>query len=180
MAAAICCLAVSCKDAGGGDDKASVSAKNRANTLEVYKAIESGDVSKLDSFIAKDAVDHSGEMGDIVGLDSIKKYMAAMHTQFDGLKLSIIADATDGDYEMTLGRMEGTCKMPMMGMPAGAKCNFTSADVTKIKDGMAVEHWMYMDPKDMMKMMPPQGEMDHSKMDHSKMDHSKMDSAMMK
>ncbi len=31
----------------------------------------------------------------------------------------------------------------------------TGVDVSKFKDGKAVEHWMYMDPKDMMKMMPP-------------------------
>ena len=31
----------------------------------------------------------------------------------------------------------------------------TSVDVAKFKDGKGVEHWIFMDPKQMMQMMMP-------------------------
>jgi hypothetical protein len=40
-----------------------------------------------------------------------------------------------------------------MGMKAGQKMEVNSVDVAKFKDGKAVEHWIFMDPNDMMKMM---------------------------
>jgi len=170
-ATGLCCLFFSCKDDGKGGDM-TASEKNKAATKEIYKAIETGDVSKLDSFFAKDAIDHSGPNGPIVGSDSIKKFLADIHNQMDGLKLTLIADATDGEYQFSLGRMQGTCKTNSMGMPAGTKCDMLSVDVTKLKDGKATDHWAYMDPADMMKMMgggatPPAA--DAKKMDSTKM-----------
>ena len=35
------------------------------------------------------------------------------------------------------------------------KTNMTSMDVTKFKDGKAIEHWVYMDPNELIKMMAP-------------------------
>ncbi len=167
----ICCFFISCKNETV-DPAVAAAAKNKANTLKVFKAIETGDVSVLDSLMAKDAIDHSGPNGPIVGLDSIKAYLADVHNQFDGLKMSMVADATDGDYEFTLARMEGVCKTGSMGMPAGTKCNMLSVDVVKLKDGKMTDHWSYMDPNDMMKMMggtpPPPPPVDAKKADGEK------------
>ena len=35
----------------------------------------------------------------------------------------------------------------------GKPMTMTSVDVTKFKDGKAVEHWVFMDPLEMMTMM---------------------------
>jgi len=48
----------SCNSAGGGSTQGD---KNMATVKTVDRAIESGDVSKLDQYIAADAVDHAGE-----------------------------------------------------------------------------------------------------------------------
>jgi hypothetical protein len=55
-------------------------AKYTESTKEVYRAIETGDVSRLDSFIAEDVVDHNAnpDGSDIKGRDSVKKPMAAI------------------------------------------------------------------------------------------------------
>ncbi|HVT85125.1 MAG TPA: hypothetical protein VHD35_07965 [Chitinophagaceae bacterium] len=49
-----------------------------------------------------------------------------------------------------------------MGMPAGTKYDMTAIEVTKMKDGKATEHWEFMQPSEMMKMMaqPQQGQAD--------------------
>jgi predicted ester cyclase len=152
--------------------------RNNANTLEVYRAIETGDVSKLDKIIDKNIIDHAGPHGDMVGLDSAKIMFKEMHDHISNLKLQPIANATGGDYHFNLVRMTGTTNSEYMGMPANTPIDMTSVNVIKIKNGKAVEHWRYSDPHEMMQMMkmmhgehPMQGE-DH-KMMHEE-DHKMM------
>ncbi len=156
LAAATVCLCYSCKEMHhelAPDD--SNAKKYKAANGEIYKAIETGDVSKLDSFIAKDAVDHGGGPKDLMGLDSIKKMLSSMHSQFKNLKMERLSSAMDGDMVFEKVRMTGTVTSAEAGMPVGSEVDMTSIEVTKWKDGKAVEHWTYMDPRDMMKMMPP-------------------------
>lgn len=173
------CFFMACKDANNnGTNKTSQAEKNKANSQVIYRAMETGDVSQLDSVIDKDFVDHSGERGDVKGIDSLKKMFAQMHNEIRDLNVEEIANATDGDYNIALVRMTGTTNNAMMGMPAGTKIDMKSVEVVKVKDGKATEHWGYMDPKDMMKMMggmnnKMDGEMDN-KMAAPKMDSVKM------
>jgi len=134
---------------------------NKDHNRTVMKAIETGDSLAIDSLIASDAVDHSGpNMTEIKGGDSIKSMLTNMHRSVNDLKMEIIADAADGDYVLTLSKMTGTTNAnPGMGMPPNTKIDMTGVDVVKFKDGKAVDHWSYMDPKDVMKMMPPAGKM---------------------
>jgi ketosteroid isomerase-like protein len=137
--------------------------KSTENIKTVYRAIETGDVSKLDSFIAEDFVDHNGnpDGSDIKGRDSVKKMLSQIHTYFeDGLKMDFISDAlsSDGNYHYATVRMKGKAKANPWGMPVGSDVDDTSVDVVKLKDGMATEHWGFMsmgDMNEMMKMMQP-------------------------
>ena len=138
-----------------GDSTAKSAAEtNRANTTAVYKGIQAGDVSVMDRFVATDAVDHS-DMGDVKGLDAIKKELNDMHNHIDNMKFDVLADATDGDYHFTLIKLSGTTKDNWMGMPAGTKIDNTSVGVEKVSNGKITEHWRYADAQEMMKMMPP-------------------------
>jgi predicted ester cyclase len=156
----------------------SQAAHNRDNSHIIYKAIETGDVSHLDSIIDKDFVDHAGEKGDVKGIDSLKKMFAEMHHEINDLNIKEIANATDGDYNIALIEMTGTTAKPMMGMSAGTKLDMKSVEVVKVKNGKAIEHWGYMDPKDMMKMMGGMNNKMDGKMDN-KMAAPKMDSVKM-
>ena len=158
----------SCNDSAKVDgtnetDDHATHAKSTESTKEVYRAIETGDVSKLDSFMAEDVVDHNGnpDGSDVRGRDSVKKIISQIHTYFeDGLKLDVIGDAlsSDGDYLYTMVRMKGKAKANPWGMPVGADIDDTNVDVVKLKDGKATENWGFMsmaDVNEMMKMMPP-------------------------
>lgn len=139
-----------------GDDHAAMVKKNIANNKEIYHAIETGDVSKLDSLMSKDIVDHEGNMGkDIVGIDSLKAFLGSIHNYIDGLKMESISEATSGDgvYHFALVHMTGIAKQNPWGMPAGQKVDDMSVDVVKIKDGKATDHWSFTSTKDMMEMM---------------------------
>ena len=131
-----------------------------AGNREVYKAIQSGDVTGLDSFLTEDVIDHEGNMGkDIVGRDSVKQYISQMHNYFDDMKMEVLSEATSDDnlYHFTLVRMKGKSKQNPWGMPVGQEMDDTGIDVVKIKDGKISEHWSFTSQKDMMEMMGNMG-----------------------
>ena len=151
------CLLISCKDRSGGNSQ---SEKDLANNHAIYKAIETGDLSRIKDFIDKDAVDHGAPGGkEIKGGDSILAMIGSMHSRnniiFADFNIDVIAEAASGDYLFTLSRLTGITKAnPGMGMPPNKKIDSKSVDVVKVKDGKAIEHWSFIDPKDMMEMMP--------------------------
>jgi predicted SnoaL-like aldol condensation-catalyzing enzyme len=141
-------------------DDASITQRNSDHTREIYKAIQSGDVSKLDSFITNDVIDHEGNNGkDIVGLDSLKHYLGNIHNYFDNMKMDVVSEATspDGDYHFSLVRMTGKAKENPWGMPVGHEMDDMGIDLMKIRDGKISEHWSFTSMKDMMEMMQGMG-----------------------
>lgn len=149
LAFGVFCFLLSCKEA---DNKTADSTKPPRSARIVYDAIETGDVSKLDSFLANDIVDHS-DRGDIIGRDSVKAVLADLHNHFSDLKMDIIAEASDGDYGFTLHTFKGTTTDSSMGMPPGTKLDERGVDVVRFKDNLVVEHWQFVDMAAMMKMM---------------------------
>ena len=148
---------VSCnskKDAGG---MSATTKKNVEAMHGITKCFDTKDLSKLGDFIAEDAIDHSGENGDIKGLANMKTEYAKMLDGFEGSKTEIIKELADDEYVMTWQRYSGTLKTDQMGMKAGEKYVTTAVEVAKFKDGKAIEHWTMMEPAEMMKMMgtPP-------------------------
>jgi len=151
-------LLISCNDGttGAGTNESNVQ-RNTEHSSSIYKAIETGDVSKLDSFIAEDIIDHNAGMDgrDIVGRDSVKKMIGEIHTYFDGLKMEQMSEGTsaDGNYHFAMVRMRGKAKQNPWGMPVGQDIDDVSVDVVKIKDGMASEHWGFLSWGDINEMM---------------------------
>ena len=144
-------LFISCNNAGGGNTQGE---KNIETVKSVDRLIESGDMSKLDQYIASDAVDHAGEHGDVKGLDSIKANLGRMHDEYKNLKLEEVQQAANGDYVFTLSRFVGTNTVASMGAPAGTNFDMTSVEVVKFNsEGKATEHWGYVSMADAMKMM---------------------------
>jgi len=128
--------------------------KNISTVHAVNEAIMSGDVGKLDQYIAADGVDHAGEHGDIKGLDSIKANLKRFHDEYPDMKLESTQDAANGDYVFSLTRFTGTNKVASMGAPAGTHFDMTSVQVVKFgSDGKATDHWEYLSMADAMKMM---------------------------
>ena len=150
---------VSCKDSTSANlptsttDSTSQAEKNTANTNAVYRGIETGDLSVMDSFVAVDVVDHAGMMGEINGRDSVKKMLADIHNHISNIKIDLISDATGGEYHFALTRRTGTTKDNMMGMPANTPIDHTTVDVVRMVNGKAKEHWSFADLQEMMKMM---------------------------
>jgi len=116
----------------------STAKKNKEVNDAIMKGYETGDFSKMGDYIAADAVDHGGEKGDVSGLDNIVAAMKGYREQMGEMKSETIRELADDDYVMTWSKV------------TGKSTNMTMVDIAKFKDGKAVEHWIYMDPKDMM------------------------------
>src|SRR6266513_3169631 len=97
----VICYCISCNTKSESSDNTQ-GEKNIATVHALNDAIESGDVNKLDQYIAVDGVDHGGEHGDIKGLDSIKANLAHMHDSYKDMKLEELEDAATGDYVFSL------------------------------------------------------------------------------
>ncbi len=139
----ICSLFVACKSESGGMSE--TAKKNLAVNDSITKAYERGDFSKMSEWIAADAVDHAGEQGDIVGLENIVAEMKKWKEMMPDMKSTMTRSMADDEYVFTWSKSSGTMN--------GQQVEMTGMDVAKFKDGKAVEHWIYMDPKEMMKMM---------------------------
>ena len=130
------------------DDKAQ---KNLESGRVISKAFETGNTALLDSAVADNFLDHT-DQGDKTGRDSLKSMVNYVHTSMKDMKMETIREVADDDYVFQWMRYTGTSD-GSMGMPAGP-FDMHAIEVSKYKDGKAVEHWSYMNMKEMMKMMP--------------------------
>ena len=146
-AVSLCCL-IACNNSSGslGNDK------NLSASRDIFKGIETGDTTKLTS-IAPDAVDHAGPTGgDVTNGDSIKGMLAQIHTHVKDFKIDILGDAASGDYVYTWTKWTGTALDSAMGFQANQPFNTSGVDIIKFRNGQAVEHWGFVDQKEMMAM----------------------------
>lgn len=153
-ALAMICYCTSCNSKPEGGLSATAQ-KNLDANHGIVQCFDSKDFSKLGDYIAADAVDHSGENGDIKGLDSIKAALTKEMAGIDGMKTEYIKELADDDYVMSWEHFTGTVTTPMMGLKAGDKFDMQEIEVSKFKDGKAVEHWGMMEPAQIMKLMGP-------------------------
>jgi len=161
-------ICASCTNGTTTADKSSDKAqKNIAASDAVTKAFETGDVSKIDSVIAPDFIDHT-DQGDKKGPDSLKAAITMMHKSFTDMKMEKVKELADDDYVFSWMRYSGTSD-GTMGMAKGP-FTMNGVEVIKFNDGKAVEHWGFVNAMEMMKMMPqPAMSSDMNKMDTTKM-----------
>jgi len=159
FAGAILVLMVSCNNekssvetTAGTKEESSAAKKNLEASHVVIKAFDTGDPSMIDSVVASDFVDHSEAKDQ--NRDSLKAMIVAWKADSKDSKTEVIKELADDDYVFSWLRFTGTSS-GKMDMPAGPY-NMTAIEVVRFKDGMAVEHWSFMEPREMMKMMAQQ------------------------
>jgi len=163
----IICICNSCTSdtATTSSKNTEVEQKNLAANDVVMKAFQTGDVSGIDSVVADDFMDHT-DRGDMKGRDSLKSMVKWMHTNMKDMKMEKKLEVAEGDYVWTRMNYTGTSD-GSMGMPQGPY-DMDAIELSKYKDGKAVEHWAFMEMQDAMKMMMPPAQQPGNKMDTSK------------
>jgi predicted SnoaL-like aldol condensation-catalyzing enzyme len=147
---------ISCSDKGGAGTSEKAK-KNLETNHAIMKMFQSGDWSKVDQYLDKDAVDHGASMtgGDVVGIDSIKANFAMMTQMMSNLEYKVVKELADDDYVMSWMEQSATSNVdsPEWGMKKGQRNTYNSIEVSKFKDGKVTDHWSFMSMADMMKMM---------------------------
>jgi predicted ester cyclase len=138
------------KNEGGMSDAAK---KNLEAHHAISKTFETKDFSKLGDYMAEDAIDHAGEDGDVKGIKNIIAEYEKMIAGFETMKSEVIKELADDEYVMSWMNFSGTLKTEMMGMKPGETFNSKSIEVSRFKNGKAIEHWTFMEPSEVMKMM---------------------------
>ena len=166
ICAAVSLYLISCTNqtASMSESNTSMEKKNLEADSIIGKAFETGDPSKIDSVVATDFVDHT-DRGDM-NRDSLKMFIKLLHDSMPDMKMEMINSAASGDYVYSNMRFTGSSN-GFMGMPKGPY-DWHVVEVSKFKDGKAVEHWEYMDSRDAMKMGQEMMQMNSNKGNMSK------------
>ena len=157
FSAVILCLLLSCSDSKTASSTSEKANTNLDHTKAIVKMFETGDFSKVGDHIATDGVDHSGPMGEVKGLDSLKAMFSQYSTMVSDAKNEVVQGLANDDYSMLWLNQSWTAKVddPMMGLKAGQEGHMESVEVCKHgADGKITDHWGFMSMADMMKMMP--------------------------
>jgi predicted SnoaL-like aldol condensation-catalyzing enzyme len=149
--AGLICIVTSCNDTATSTETKSNAGvqKNLSADSIIGKAFETGDVSSLDNVVATDFVDHT-DRGDIKGIDSLKAMIKMVRATNKDMKMEPIRVMADDEYVFSWMRFRGTSDGTMM--PAGPY-DMQAIEVTKYKDAKAVEHWEFMELKEMVAAM---------------------------
>lgn len=151
---------------GGSKSESSGPSATTTKNMEVNKAIskcfQTKDFSKIADYLAPDFVDYAGETGPVKGIEENKKAFEKMLAGFDSLSNTEIKVLADDEYVMAWMKFKAKLNADAYGMKAGSWMESSGIELTKFKDGKAIEHWTFMEPGEVMKMMGgamPGGEM---------------------
>ncbi len=149
--AALPLLLFSCSGKEGHSEQAK---KNLETMNAIIDAIEAKDLNKLDQYMAADVVDHTAMNGPATGIENVKKDLEAQLQMSSDMKSEVIKELADDEYVMSWLRFKGTASVDMMGMKKGEAFESTTIEVAKFnKDNKVTDHWVFMSPAEMMKMM---------------------------
>ena len=140
----------------GKNGKEDVVAKNIETSRTFYPMFEKGDWTGIEKIVDPNFQDHNAMMapGTPSNRDSLMKYLKITREAFPDLKFDIMHVAGSDDIVFVHYRFTGTNTGPFLGMPAtNKKVDYNGVDMIRVKDGVAVEHWVYSDNLTYMKQM---------------------------
>jgi steroid delta-isomerase-like uncharacterized protein len=103
--------------------------------------VNQGHLETIDELMAEDYVDH-GPMGDLQGRDAFRASIAAWRAAVPDVHCDVSNYFQDGEMAAWLVHTTGTHTGDALGFPATGKPFETlSANIGRMRDGQAVEHW---------------------------------------
>lgn len=129
--------------------------KNLEALRGIFKCFNSGDFNTLGNYVADDCVDHGME-GDIRGLAAMTEEYKKWSQVLSNYKTVPITEMANDEYVVSWVRFENKMKIDQGAMRAGQTFDKSDIEVVRCKDGKVVEHWTFIDPKEMSKVLSPE------------------------
>ena len=105
----------------------------------IYQAINTGDLTLLDKFVAPGYAEHSEGFQ---GVEPFRQQIAAFRAAFPDLHVTVEDLLIDGDRFASRTIVTGTHTGDLMGMPAtGKHISVEAVDIGRIANGQAQERW---------------------------------------
>jgi predicted ester cyclase len=105
------------------------------------EVINQGRMDRLDEFFVDDFVDH-GPMGDLHGIDAFRQVVEQWRAAVPDVHCTVDNLVVEGDVAGWTVHTTGTHTGDQLGFPAtGKRFETVSANVGRMRDGKASEHW---------------------------------------
>lgn len=137
------------------EDVNSMSLKAKGNLEAMHGILKCFEVKNFDSlnkFVAEDCIDHYME-GELKGLKAMKEEYEKWIGMSKNSPIKSKVEFANDDFVMIWTSFEETMLMDAMGMKKGDVFHKTDIELARFENGKAVEHWTFMEPAVMMKMM---------------------------
>ncbi len=125
------------------------------------EVINAHNPAMLDSFLAPEIVDHQSSPGypdGVTGIDNLRGMFVEWFSSYPDLTMKANFMVASGDTVTAQITMTGTNSGPMGDMPATNKSiEVDGVDIVVFRDGLAVEHWGYMEDSKMMEQLGMMG-----------------------
>ena len=105
--------------------------KNIAIDNVLLKVFETGNTALLDDIISPEFINHTS-MGDRVGIENLKTMVQGFHTSFKPTKVEVVRQLSDDEYVSDWIKFINSNSV------------IEGIELTKYKDGKAVEHWFFL------------------------------------
>lgn len=125
----------------------------KAKVERIFEEVfNQGKIEVADEIIAPDAVDHEG--AGATGPNAVKEAAAMFRAAFPDLKMTMDDAIAEGNQVACRFTVMGTHRGEFMGIPASGKSvKVSGVDIVRFENGMAVEHWGYMDQMTLMQQL---------------------------
>jgi steroid delta-isomerase-like uncharacterized protein len=108
-------------------------------------------VDAIDDLLADDFVEHSPAPSQAPDREGAKELIGQVLAAFPDLDLQLERVIAEGDTVAATVRFTGTHRGEFAGMPAtGRRATVTMTEMTRFRDGKAVEHWGVVDMAGLM------------------------------
>jgi steroid delta-isomerase-like uncharacterized protein len=115
------------------------------------EVINTGQMDKVDEFMAENFVDHQAPPGVPPNREGVKIFFNAFRSAFPDLHYTVHDVIAEGDRVVQRATGTGTMKGEFQGMPpSGKSATWEEIHITRFENGMAVEHWGVTDQTGML------------------------------
>jgi steroid delta-isomerase-like uncharacterized protein len=105
----------------------------------IYEAVNTGNLSLLDKFVAPDYIEHSEGFQ---GVEPFRQQVSAFRAAFPDLHVTIDDVVIAGERFASRTTVTGTHSGDLMGLPAtGKQISVEAVDIGRVENGQAKERW---------------------------------------